>query len=55
METETYEAKSASNLTDTNDNAQANNPTRHDDKAHYAPDDDINWDVWWGEYIDSME
>ena len=24
----------------------------YEDKAHYAADDDINWDTWWGEYID---
>ena len=54
METTNYEAKSAYTPSDS-DNTRANTTTRHDDKAHYAADDDINWDAWWGEYIDSME
>jgi hypothetical protein len=55
METTNYEATSGYTTTDTNDKARTSSPTKSDDKAHYAADDDINWDAWWGEYIDSME
>lgn len=48
MENTTYEAKTTS----PSDEAEAKRTTTHDDKAHYASDDDFNWDTWWGEYID---
>ena len=49
METNKYEAKAASADETANSTYDAQ---RHEDKAHYADDDDINWDTWWGEYID---
>jgi hypothetical protein len=49
METNKYEAKAASADETTNSTYES---TRSDEKAHYAADDDINWDTWWGEYID---
>lgn len=48
METNTHEAQTAS----ADENANRQYVLQSDDKAHYAPDDDINWDTWWGEYID---
>ncbi len=54
METPTYESKSAYSPTDS-DTSRTSSSNSYDDKAHYAADDDINWDAWWGEYIESME
>ena len=49
METNAYEAKAAS----ADETAKASYDAKdYADKAHYASDDDINWDTWWGEYID---
>lgn len=30
-------------------------PLTSTDKAHYATDDDFNWDTWWGGYIDPSD
>lgn len=56
METTTYEAKTAAQSTSTTkDAARGQTNITPNDKAHYAADDDINWDTWWGEYIDEAK